>query len=231
MNDRVIDSARIDRLLGFEYSRVESSMAQMSESGSESLTSSRLWQEVGPQGFQTPYHELADIASSVGHFQRLAWADLGAGYSRLAILLKIIRPNDHYWGIELSPQRVEEAKRVLSDRLGKNFDFCAGDLLKDLWLIPSADMYLIYDFSSPSEIEKILRHLVDRDHPFGIVARGKGVRSLIEAKFPLLSDVYPCLYRDKWTIYFNHETQAIIEQSCERNWLEQALEQFARGQK
>ena len=69
--------------------------------------------------------------------------------------------------------------------------------------LPQADVYFLYDFGKVSHIRHIMNKLsfIADVRPFRLIARGKGSRSLIDLEYPWLSQIYPAIHRENFSIY------------------------------
>jgi hypothetical protein len=190
-----------DRALGLDTAATEAEIgARLAREAPD--RERRTWNHLSPQVFQTPYAELARIVREADPERRArVWADLGAAYGRLGIVLSEIRPDARFIGIELVPERVREGRRVYR-ALGLDPEtLIAADLRGHA--LPAADLYFIYDFGPRAEIEGVLAAL--RPHallrPITVVGRGRGVRDAIERRHPWLAGVIPPVHGPHSSIY------------------------------
>ena len=147
----------------------------------------RAWVGLGAQILQTPYREIYEALSFLSTHPPKSFLDLGAGFGRLAFVLKALYPQCRFTGYEFVPERVAEGRRVLElngldpQSLEERNILEASDL-------PIADIYFAYDFGSPRDIEELLRKFeaLFSKHNFFLIVKGKATRSMIHNKFPLL---------------------------------------------
>jgi hypothetical protein len=160
------------------------------------------WAHLSPQVFQTPYAELERIVAEADPDESVnAWADLGAAYGRLGIVLAAVRPGARFIGVECVPERVREGRRIYA-RLHLNpDDLVLGDL-RTLPL-PEADLYFIYDFGKREAIDSVLLRLRERAkrNSVIVVGRGRGIRDAIEHHHPWLASVTPPIHSAHYSIY------------------------------
>lgn len=134
----------------------------------------------------TPYSELFDLCSKLTLDPGSRIVDLGAGYGRLGFILGDHYPEVNFLGLEIVPERVEEGNLCLARRRCTRAELLVQDLTSDDFTLPEADVYFLYDYGKVAHIRKTLNQL-DAGQRFTLVARGKGVRSLISHEFPWLT--------------------------------------------
>lgn len=189
-------SEQIDQALGIRYPDVNSGRASTHSDAAET------WNHLSPQIFQTPYPELCRMMDEVDPAKTVkTWVDLGAAYGRLGLILAAFRPNAHFVGIEIDRERVAEGKRIYSENGLDPDSIREGDCGKEP--LPSADVFLIYDFGHEHAVEAALQKLRDlaRSHPIQVIGRGRRIRDLIEKKHPWLGSVFAPLHHAHYSIY------------------------------
>ncbi len=129
--------------------------------------------------------------------------DFGAGYGRVGIVLNSLFPNASFKGHEILKVRSDEANRLYESLNLKRCKIVNENVLVHDFEIESADLYFIYDFSEIQHVEIILRKLLRplSKKRFFIVARGEGVRSLIQLEFPELWMRKGAIHRKEWSLY------------------------------
>jgi hypothetical protein len=190
-----------DRELGLDTAATEAEIAARL-AREDPRRERQTWNHLSPQVFQTPYAELARIVREADPDRRArVWADLGAAYGRLGIVLAEIRPDARFVGMELVPERVREGRRIYL-ALGLDPESLVAADLRECAL-PEADLYFIYDFGTRAEIERVLEalRLPARRGPVTVVGRGRGVRDAIERGHPWLADVIPPVHGPHSSIY------------------------------
>lgn len=194
-------AALVDNWLGFKIQNVESTFSRDLQTEHQQ----ELWIGLDPQAMLTPYLEIRTMLDWVQPIEGDTIAELGAGYARMAHVIKAHYPNVFYKGYEYVEARVIEARRVLGED-----SFCEiihADLTDDLFQLPKASVYFIYDFGSQSGIRKILKSLqsLARSHAFKVIGRGRATRQIIEREEPWLSQVVPPRHHSQFSVYFTHQ--------------------------
>lgn len=207
-----LPSSEIDTFLGFKINEIEDHLLKKARALRPDGTMDNLghalhgghqtWIGLDPQTLNTPYHELKVMCDHLNPKKGEAVLDLGAGYGRLGVVLSVMFPETHFLGYEIVPERVEEGNRVLNELK------CLGgletvDLTSSHFKLPKAQYYFIYDFGKVSHIRQILKSLEEKAsiETFKVIARGKGVQSIIEHEHPWLSDIYPIIREENFSIY------------------------------
>lgn len=192
------DSTIIDRNFGLRVTETEAALLKKAKKilpqGNHHLWGEALhdgnqtWVGLHPETIQTPYSELKEICDLLEPEAGETVVDLGAGYGRLGLTLRGLYPESYFLGIEYVPERVEEGARVLQKGEDPRHSLLAGDLTDPEFSIPKGEYYFIYDFGKVPHIRSILNQfstLAD-ERRFTLVARGQGIRSLIEMEFSWL---------------------------------------------
>ncbi len=205
-------SRQLDNFFGFQIPKIERKLlkkyrgydqkADLS-SRRNHLEGSETWIGLHPQVLQTPYPEIHSFLNILKSFTPETIVDLGAGYGRMAIVLSQVIPDSKFIGYELMDVRREEGERVLNNLGLKNFTLKKQNIIEEGFKIPTADVYFIYDFSDPLDLRVILRKLSKKmeTDKFFLVARGKGIRSLIQNKFKEFYALNDAIHDEKWSIY------------------------------
>lgn len=193
--ERKLASEGIDRFLGFRIEACEDAIRARP-------TEHENWSRLSPQIFQTPYEELAEVVERVDpEHVASSWADLGAGYGRLGLVLATLRPKSQFVGIELEPERVDEANRIFKRLHLERARLLEGDLTRAP--LPDAAVYFIYDFGTREAVDLVLERLRDRarSERVIVVGRGRRIRDAIERENPWLSAVLPPEHSQHYSIY------------------------------
>ncbi len=197
-----LDSAEIDKALGFRVSGIEKELLSRAREtlpggdhhswGAHLHRGNQTWVGLDPETIQTPYSELIRLCGKLPLQKNDRVMDLGAGYGRLGIVLHTFHPGIEFRGIEFVPERVIEARRVY-ENLGMNpEEMSVGDLTATDFFPDEARHYFVYDFGKVPHIRNLLNQLseiADR-RKFTLTGRGKGIRSLIAHEFHWLTPVY-----------------------------------------
>lgn len=203
-------SESIDESLGFSVPKIEKELlievGHFKSVSKNKVYTSETWIGLEPEMLQTPYWEILEFYKILSQFNPHSFVDLGAGYSRLGVVLNLLQEDFHYTGYELVQKRVEESIRVFKANNFKNYEISQKDLMKDL-NIPDADVYFIYDFSSPKEQVEILNLFSKKMYrdKFFLVARGHGIRSLIQNKYKEFYACHGVIHKDNYSIYSSYK--------------------------
>jgi hypothetical protein len=201
-----IHSREVDEWLGMQVDESELKLAR-----DENLTpfdQRERWVGLNPDALQTPYTECRTILDLIQMQPGQTLVDLGAGYARMGIVMGLHFPDSHYIGYEVAPERVAEARRVLSLQTFKNVQLMCEDLANPAFKLPEADYYFVYDFGSPGSIAKILHDLKQIalirqsvGQSIKVIGRGRGCRDRIEKFEPWLSEVHQPQVFPHFSIY------------------------------
>lgn len=196
--DQQKHSKLIDNLYGFEIESVEEMMKHRSLAKYHDY---EIWSGLAPEQLQTPYDELRRVLRDCNFQDGESLVDLGAGYGRVGVILGEKFPNSSFTGIEIASERVVEGNRIF-----KEFGFINCELIAaeaQSMDIAAAKVYFIYDFGLPSQIEQTLSKIAERafKEEFYVVARGRGVRSIVNYKFPQLWSAFTPLHGETYSIY------------------------------
>ncbi len=210
--DQQYHSSVIDGIYGFNIASTEELIAR---SAATVYSDFEVWSGLKPEQLQTPYDELRRVLADCDFQDGETLIDLGAGYGRAGIIVGERFPNSSFIGIEVASERVAEGNRIFSDF---NFSHCelrAQEAHDPKTIIDPAKIYFIYDFGLPSQIEQTISRLCERafEEEFYVVARGRGVRSIINYKFPKLWSAYNPLHGETYSIYSTFKDVKASEQS------------------
>lgn len=198
-------SRGIDRELGFQIEEIEKKLIEQKRFRD---FQSRSWIGLDAQVLNTPYDEIFDIFSKLQGHNIKKVIDFGAAYGRVGIVLNSFFPNADFIGYEIVKERADEANRIYAEKGLKKARVVEDDILKNL-NFSSADLYFVYDFSNPSDLKVILNWLSDRmfKDNFAFVARGRGISSLIENKYPVFNINEDAYFAKNWTLYFSRKEE------------------------
>lgn len=184
------NSAKIDQLLGLKITLIEKSLFLQKEKGLTRLQKKRTWIGLDIDDLQTTYQEFYNLLKFAKDSYKLKEIiDLGCGYGRLGFISSLFFPEINFKGFDSVVERIEEVKRVSSLLCLQNFEVKCEDIIGPKFNLPLADAYFIYEFSSPVEMKMMLEKLgeLSRNHHFIVVARGRGINSLIQKYSPWLT--------------------------------------------
>jgi hypothetical protein len=207
------DSSKIDDFFGFRMNEIESLLLERARAhrpdgnhktwGHYLHQGNQTWVGLDPQVLMTPYSELVHLCQLLKPKKGSHVVDLGAGYGRLALVLKHFCPGVRFTGYEYVLERVEEGSRVLNLHQCFEARLLVQDLTSPNFQIPEADYYFLYDYGELLHIRKTLEQLADMDsrRHFKLIARGKGSRGLVQYEHPWLSQVFEPHHEENFSIY------------------------------
>jgi hypothetical protein len=211
-------SAMLDHKIGFKIEEIEGELLRQAKSvlpsgnhkiwGHSIHQGQQTWVGLDHQILQTPYAEFVDICHFLKPFKGSLMVDLGAGYGRLGVVLSYLYPEVNFLGFEFVAERVLEGNRIFSLLHCSQAVLCREDLSQESFLLPEAEYYFIYDLGNISVLRKILRQLAEMAERkrFKVVARGKGIRSLIQYEHPWLSEIFEAFHFENYSIYSMSES-------------------------
>lgn len=211
-------SRAVDDQLGFAHREIERQLLDRAKSleptgsmnswGRGIHDGQQTWVGLDPEVLQTPYDELDRMCRLLELNFDDHVVDLGAAYGRLAFVLAHHHPLAHFTGIEYVSERVTEANRVFEQHGLRNARVIQDDLSREDFLLPLAQAYFVYDYGNIEHIRHTLEQLkqLDTTHRFQVVARGQGIRSLIQYHHPWLAQMGTPYHEENFSIYRNYET-------------------------
>jgi hypothetical protein len=193
----------LDLELGFQIYKVEENIVSIQ---SYKVQDTQYWIGLDPQVLQTPYIEIRMILEQLKVKAGEVIVDLGAAYSRMAYVIGEHYPEVSCKTFEYVTERVIEAKRVLQPLGFKNISIEQADLTSENFQLPPADYYFLYDFGSRQAISKILQELskIADTKSLVVIGRGRSSRDAIERQHPWLSQVYPALHANGYSLYSSY---------------------------
>jgi len=204
-------SKRIDRILGYRIGRIEQKHLQSycayyrpaADERKKHFEGTQTWIGLHPQVLQTPYSEIWHFLNILRPYNPKTIVDFGAAYGRIGIVMKGIFPQAEFIAYEIMETRAAEARRMWEHLQLDRCVMIQQNILEDEFAIPPADVYFMYDFSSPLDVRVILKKLLAKlkSDRFFLVARGSGIRSLIQLKFPQFWSVHGVIHHNDWSIY------------------------------
>ncbi len=206
-------SEALDRDLGVAVEAIENGLLEIAKSklpegdhknwGQAIHGGNQTWVGLSHQTLQTPYGELREICELLNPKAGSTVVDLGAGYGRLGLILGSFYPEVYFIGHEYVPERVKEGQRILELYSCQNAQLFEKNLTSPDYELPIAEYYFIYDYGTVPHLRRTIKQLefIAEKKNFKVIARGKGVRSLIQYEFPWLSQVYDAVHREFYSIY------------------------------
>ena len=205
-------SQNLDKDLGYRISQIEKKLLKKYRAFNKNIDHSNkkkhfagteTWIGLHPQVLQTPYSEITHFFSYLKNQKITNVVDFGAGYGRIGIVLSALYPNACFTGFEVVKDRSDEGERVF-ELLGlENCKIINTNILSEEFIVPKADIYFIYDFSDPHDLRVILKKLSNKlyKEPFYLVAKGEGIRSLIQLKYPEFWNCNGAVHEEHWSLY------------------------------
>ena len=206
-------SEQLDEVLGFNIPAIENALLgearELNPEGTHKTWGQTLhggnqtWVGLSHQTLQTPYNELKHICELLNPPAGSTIVDLGAGYGRLGLVLAGMYPEVNFIGYEYVKERVVEGSRILNHLRCERARLLEKDLTRDDFFLPAAEFYFLYDYGTVAHIRKTLGQIeqLASKQNFKLVARGKGTRSLIQYEHPWLSQVYPAIHEEQFSIF------------------------------
>ena len=198
--DKQLQSLLIDQIYGFNIKEVEQGIAR---NASEFYGDYEVWAGLNPRQLQTPYDELVDVLKICQLGAGDTLMDLGAGYGRAGVILGEHFKDSHFLGLEVTRERVIEGNRIFKKFGHTNSRLIAAAAHEYCVTEHPASIYFLYDFGHPTQLEQTLQELVQIafKEPFYLVARGRGVRSIIDYKFPQFWSAFSAYHGETFSIY------------------------------
>lgn len=161
------------------------------------------WIGLNHEQLQTPYNEFYRLCKRLSPKAQEHWVDLGASYGRLGIVLHAFESSVCFTGFEYIDERVVEGNRIFKKYGLINAQLITQDLTAFDFELPEADVYFLYDFSTPTQIHDVLDKLGDLSlkKKFRVVARGRGCRSVVDHKHPWLDQIFSSDDGEHYAIY------------------------------
>jgi hypothetical protein len=205
-------SRELDRIIGFKIPRLEQKLLQKYQAYDQPsdptdrkrhYEGTQAWIGLNPQVLQTPYAEMAAFLPILAQYDPKTIIDLGAGYGRLGIVMSAFLPQAQFIGYEIIASRFNEAQRIFELYDLAQCEMRKENIIAQDFELPSACVYFVYDFSDPLDLRVILNQLEERrlTERFFIVARGEGVRSLIQHKYPGFHRCFDAYHAPQWSLY------------------------------
>ena len=203
-------SARVDEWLGLQTEMIEAQLTQAHDREKARDRDERYWIGLPAKALLTPYTELRSILERL-HLTTEKVVDLGAGYGRMGFVIARHFPSASFLGIEVVRERVSAGakafekfmSRLSEASIVRSIEIREGDLASDEFEWPAAKVYFLYDFGSPSAIEKVLQKLMEQSlkSPITVIGRGGATRDAIERRHAWLSQVKPPEHFPHYSIY------------------------------
>lgn len=206
-------SEKLDHFLGFNIPEIEGHLLEQARKldpagshktwGQTIHEGNQTWVGLSHQTLQTPYSELREICELLNPALGTRIVDLGAGYGRMGLVLAGLYPEVEFLGFEYVRERVDEGSRILKLYQCLKSSLKVQDITSENFQLPEAEYYFLYDYGTVSHIRKTLTQLesIGIKKNYKLIARGKGTRSLIEYEHPWLTQVYPPIHKEQFSIF------------------------------
>ena len=201
-------ASEADRWLGLHVEEIEHALATHGSREPAQGTSrqhQQLWFGLEPRDLQTPYLEIRALLELViAPLIPQKVVDLGAAYARMAFVIERHFPLASFEGFEYVGERVRDARQALKRGAVMRSEVHHVDLTSLDFQLPVADIYFIYDYGTPTAIEKTLHDLkrIANERPTAVVARGRMCRYAIESRHAFwLKPATPGVPERSFTIY------------------------------
>jgi hypothetical protein len=191
-------AAQTDAWLGLRVSETE---GRLNAQGSRQRAPARsgehqqLWFGLEEQKLLTPYTDIRSVLDFIGPLApESIIVDLGAAYGRIGFVVQRHHPEVFFIGYEYVGERVEEGRRCLRAQGCDRSRLEHADLTSPRFRLEAAQVYFIYDYGTPSAIEKTLYDLrkASLQKPFVLIGRGRHCRYMIESRHAnWLTRIYP----------------------------------------
>lgn len=197
-NENVFEhSSFLDVFLGIDSLKIETELAKVNR------RETKTWVGLDPQTLQTPFSEIFSFLSFLKQFNPQQIVDLGAGYGRVGIIMKMIMEDSQFLGYEFIDSRFDEMCRIFHEYEINNAFLSKKNIMDFDFQFPKADVYFVYDFSDIASIKKMIEkftELFDSQKLF-LVVRGKAMRSLIQNQYRELWALNGAIHTENWSIY------------------------------
>ena len=220
-------SRDLDKRLGFKISQIESKLLKKyrafdkttdNSNKKKHFSGTETWIGLHPQVLQTPYSEITHFFSYLKNKKIKKVVDFGAAYGRIGLVLAALHPEAEFVGYEILEMRFNEAVRVFETLGLDQLSMSNENILEESFIVPDADIYFIYDFSDPHDLRVILKKLSKKlfDDNFYLVAKGEGIRSLIQLKYPEFWSCNGVIHEEKWSLYSSVEDLSVLKKELDR---------------
>lgn len=210
-------SHSIDDQLGFNVKSIERELLErafkldpegsMGTWGRMLHEGAQTWVGLAPETLLTPYDELFRMCEKLQIGENGHLVDLGAAYGRMGFVLNEFRPSAFFTGIECVSERVNEGNRIFAQHKLDRARLIHDNLFRPDFTLPVGDAYLIYDYGNIEHIRWTMGQLQNLAgiHRFQVIARGDGIRSLIQYAHPWLADMGEPHHDENFSVYANYE--------------------------
>ncbi len=184
-------------------------------------------QGLTPEALYTSYHDLLAPMQWLHSQGARRWCDLGCGVGRTCLLWSWLFPDGESVGVEMVPERLEEARSSARGKNLANTLWVEGDFASHAFTLPPADVYFLYLATGPA-LDALLGKL-KREAPgaWVVVVESHGdLRPRLQwegwwlsphlQRFPLSSHRH-----DPWMAFYRVAPHAVVA-ALEQSWQAQA---------
>ena len=200
-------SSKLDADFQFEISNCESKLVEHSKElnpegnyktwGPESYDGHQAWIGLSPEQLQTTYsefYEICDYINSRFEFPSdFSVIDFGAAYGRLGLVLPFLFSKAYFTGYEIVKARVDDGNKVYQSFGLTHSKLICENVLQESFQMPRAQVYFIYDIGEYQHIQNLISKietLYDSGHRFLLIARGRGVNSVLYKEHPWMMNIF-----------------------------------------
>lgn len=190
-------SALIDKYLGFRIKKIENKLSQKYQTYDQNINpatqkkhfpGTEAWIGLNPDALQTPYSEIYDALHFIKNIEEdyaiETIVDIGAAYGRVAFVKEELYPQCKFIGYEVVKKRQQEGQRVFDYHQLYNSHLVVQDVLDKDFMLPTAQVYFIYDFSDSGDISFVLNKLRSQcTQDFFLIAHGERTLNLLSQAY------------------------------------------------
>jgi hypothetical protein len=125
-------------------------------------------QGVTSEALYTSYHDLLEVMPWLYAQGVRTWCDVGCGVGRTCLLWTWLFSDTKSFGIEMVPERLEEARGATRAQSPARNLWIEADFSSPSIQLPDADVYFIYLATGP-QLDTVLAKLKSRAHPSWVV--------------------------------------------------------------
>lgn len=125
-------------------------------------------QGLSQEALYTSYHDLLETMNWLYQAGARSWCDVGCGVGRSCFLWTWLFDDTRSFGIELVPERLEEARAASRALRAQNNFWIEGDFAAPGFQLPDADVYFLYLATGP-QLDALLEKLKRRPAPSYVV--------------------------------------------------------------
>lgn len=182
----------LDEIFGYDISKIEQDLVSLAKQilpdGNQfnlgkALHGKQTWIGLNYDTLSTSYLDFHQITKNLNLPQNARVLDVGCGYARFAIVLRALRPDVEFVGLEIVKERAQEARKVLKNLKCHNSKIIEIDVLNDAFKIEGFHALFCYDFSDQESIRLLLNKIFksqENSPNIVLVAKGEMINKLIQ---------------------------------------------------